>query len=54
VIVIKDLTGKKISIPGSSVSSKKKQLGSPMPEPMALGLSGQDLADVAEYLMRLK
>jgi putative membrane-bound dehydrogenase-like protein len=52
--VIKDLTGKKISIATASITLKKKQPGSLMPEPSSLGLSEQNLADIANYLMNLK
>jgi putative heme-binding domain-containing protein len=53
-LVIKDLTGKKITVPAASVSLKKKQAGSLMPEPSGLGLSEQDLADIVEYLIHLR
>ena len=49
-LVIKDLTGKLVSIATSSITSKKKQKGSVMPDPSALDLSEQNLADVAQYL----
>jgi putative membrane-bound dehydrogenase-like protein len=54
VTVLKDLTGKKRSIATSTITLKKKQPGSLMPDPSGLGLSEQDLADVAIYLMELK
>ena len=53
-IVIKDMTGKKQVIATSKVSSRKKQVNSLMPEPSSLGLTEQNLADVAEYLISLK
>lgn len=52
--VIKDLTGKKITIETSSIALKKKQNASIMPEPSSLNLSEQNLADVVGYLMALK
>jgi putative membrane-bound dehydrogenase-like protein len=54
VTVIKDLTGKKISIATTTITLKKKQPGSLMPEPSSLGLSEQNLADIVHYLMTLK
>ena len=53
-IVIKDLTGNKLVIETSKVSSRKKQDNSLMPEPSSLGLAEQDLANVTEYLISLK
>jgi putative heme-binding domain-containing protein len=53
-VIIKDLTGTKHTIPTTRISSRKKQDKSLMPEPAALGLSEQDLADLSEYLMTLK
>ncbi len=53
-VTIKDLTGKKQIIPTAKISSRKKQDRSLMPDPTALGLSNQDLADLLEYLVTLK
>lgn len=53
-LVLKDISGKKHVISTKSVSSRKKQENSLMPEPSSLGLSDQNLADVAEYIMTLK
>ena len=53
-LVLKDLNGKKHVINARNVSSRKKQENSLMPEPASLGLTEQNLADVAEYIMTLK
>ena len=53
-LVLKDINGKKHVIPAKNVSSRKKQENSLMPEPAFLGLSEQNLADLAEYIMTLK
>ena len=53
-LVIKDITGTKHTIRTDQVSSRKKQESSLMPEPSSLGLTDQNLADLAEYLMTLK
>ena len=53
-VTIKDLTGKKQIIPADQIVSRKKQEKSIMPEPNTLGLSEQDLADLTEYLLKLK
>ncbi|MBY0432806.1 MAG: c-type cytochrome [Cyclobacteriaceae bacterium] len=53
-VVIKDLTGTRQVIKTSSIVSRKKQEKSLMPEPTSAGLSGQNLADIAEYLLTIK
>ena len=53
-IVIKDLSGKKHTIPTATIASRKKQSNSLMPEPSSLGLTDQNLADIAEYLLALR
>ena len=53
-VVLKDISGKKHVISAKSVSSRKKQESSLMPEPASLGLTEQNLADVAEYIMTLR
>ncbi|MDH4297434.1 MAG: c-type cytochrome [Cyclobacteriaceae bacterium] len=53
-IVIKDITGQKHIIATANVGSRKKQEKSLMPEPSALGLTEQNLSDVAEYLISLE
>jgi putative membrane-bound dehydrogenase-like protein len=53
-VTIKDLAGKNHVIETAKISSRKKQEGSLMPSPVALGLSDQDLADLSEYLLTVK
>ncbi len=53
-IVIKDVSGKKHTIPTATIASRKKQSNSLMPEPSSFGLTDQNLADIAEYLLALK
>jgi len=53
-ITIKDLSGKKHSLPAYSVTKKKKQDSSLMPNADALALSEQDLAHLTRYLLELK
>lgn len=50
-VVIKDLSGAKHTIPTATITSRKKQTSSLMPEPSSLGLTDQNLADIVEYLM---
>lgn len=52
-LVIRDLLGQQHAFPASKVSKKQKQLTSVMPDPVALGLSAQDLADVSRFLLEL-
>ena len=54
VVVLKDITGKKWTLDASLIVTRKKQANSLMPEPGELGLEGQQLADIAEYLLTLK
>jgi putative heme-binding domain-containing protein len=53
-IVMKDLSGKKHVIPAASVTKRKKQESSIMPNAAALGLTEEDLAHLTRYLMELK
>jgi putative heme-binding domain-containing protein len=53
-VVVKDLAGKKQTIPTKDISSRKKQEQSLMPDPTVMGLSEQDLANVTAYLLGLK
>jgi putative membrane-bound dehydrogenase-like protein len=53
-IIIKDLSGKKYSIPALSVIKKKKQESSIMPNAKALALNEEDLAHLTRYLVELK
>ena len=54
IIVIKDLSGKKHSIPALSVVKKKKQGSSIMPNAVALALTEEDLTHLTRYLLELK
>lgn len=53
-IVLKDLSGKKHTIAASSITKRKKQEASIMPNAVALGLTEQDLAHLTRYLLELK
>lgn len=50
-IIIKDILGQNHIVHKENISSKQKQEKSLMPDPVSNGLSQQDLADVANYLM---
>ena len=50
-LVIKESTGEQRTIPKSQIVLRKKQPLSIMPDNVALGLSAQDLADLAEFLL---
>ncbi len=50
-IVIKDISGHQHSIAINKIVSKKKQVQSLMPDPENNGLSEQDLADIAAFLL---
>lgn len=52
-LVIRDLLGQQHAFPANKVSKKQKQPTSVMPDPVALGLSAQDLADVSRFLLEL-
>jgi len=53
-ITIKDVAGKQHIVPVEKISSRKKQDKSLMPEPAVAGVTGQQLADVAVYLLGRK
>jgi putative membrane-bound dehydrogenase-like protein len=53
-VTIRDLSGKDHVINTAQIAERKKQDGSLMPQPSALGLSEQDLADLSAYLMSVK
>ena len=53
-VTIKDISGVKHVIAQDRISSKKKQDGSLMPDPLTMGLSEQDLADIAAFLLSVK
>lgn len=50
-IAIKDVTGQLHTIPVDNITTRKKQEKSLMPEPIVAGMSEQQLADVAAYLL---
>lgn len=53
MVTMKDMAGQMVTIPASDIASRKQFETSVMPEPRALGLSKQDVADVADYLLKL-
>jgi putative membrane-bound dehydrogenase-like protein len=53
-IVIKDISGVQHVIPQNKISSKKKQQKSLMPEPITTGITEQNLADIAAFLLTNK
>ncbi|HXL55043.1 MAG TPA: c-type cytochrome, partial [Chitinophagaceae bacterium] len=50
-IVVKDISGQKHIIPVNKIKSKQKQEQSLMPDPINNGLTEQNLADIAEFLL---
>src|SRR5690606_17460219 len=50
-VIIKDVAGQQHTIATDKISSKQKQNKSLMPEPAVAGISEQELADVAGYLL---
>ncbi|HOY17302.1 MAG TPA: c-type cytochrome [Haliscomenobacter sp.] len=52
-LVIRDLLGQQHAFPANKVSKRSKQPGSLMPDPSALGLSEEDLANVSRFLLEL-
>jgi len=53
-VIIKDLSGKKHTIPATSVIKKKKQDSSIMPNAKAMALNDEDLEHLTRYLLELK
>jgi putative membrane-bound dehydrogenase-like protein len=53
-IVLKDINGQKHSIAVTAISKKEKQEKSLMPDPVTMGLSEKDLANVAAWLLNVK
>lgn len=53
-ITLKDVSGQKHVVPVAKINSRKKQEKSLMPDPVNLGLTEQDLANVSDYLLKLK
>ena len=52
-VVIKDLSGKKHVIPAESITKRKKQESSIMPNAVSLGVTEEDLVHVTRYLLEL-
>jgi putative heme-binding domain-containing protein len=50
-VTIKESSGERVSIPADQVALRKKQSLSVMPDNIAMGLSPQELADLAEFLL---
>lgn len=53
-IVVKDISGQKHIIPVNKIKSKQKQAQSLMPDPINNGLTEQNLADIAAFLLAQK
>ncbi len=53
-VTLRDLSGRDHVIESPRILTRKKQEGSVMPSPVALGLSGQDIANVSAYLMSVR
>ena len=53
-VVLKDAAGKSHTIKSDQIKRREKMLSSLMPEPTALGLNEQDLADLTGYLLNFK
>lgn len=53
-VLLKDATGKRHSIRKENIRSREKMTKSLMPDPGEMGLSSEDLANVAEYLLTMK
>ena len=53
-VVVKDLAGRRNTIRTESIKDRRRQDNSLMPEPSSLGLSEQDLADLAAFLLKQK
>jgi putative heme-binding domain-containing protein len=53
-IVIKDISGVQHVIAQNKISSKQKQQKSLMPEPITTGITEQNLADIAAFLLTYK
>ena len=52
-LVLKDLTGNKVSIKSEKVSSKNQLKNSLMPDPASMGLKEKELADLSAYLLSI-
>ncbi|WP_373400004.1 c-type cytochrome [Algoriphagus halophilus] len=53
-LIIKDLSGKRITLSLSEIDQKKQEAYSIMPDPASLGMKAQELADISTYLLNLR
>jgi putative heme-binding domain-containing protein len=53
-ITLKDAAGEKFAIKVSEIKKKEKMPNSLMPDPIAMGLKEQELADLSTYLLSFK
>ncbi|ADB41453.1 PVC-type heme-binding CxxCH protein [Spirosoma linguale] len=51
-VVVRGIKGPKYTIPADQVSSKRQYKTSLMPDPVAMGLSNQQVADLAAFLLK--
>ena len=51
-VVIRGIRGPKHTIPTDQVSSRRQYKSSLMPDPVAMGLNNQQLADLAAFLLK--
>ncbi|MBO0932376.1 PVC-type heme-binding CxxCH protein [Fibrella aquatilis] len=51
-IVVKDAAGQKHTLPTAQVASRKQYTTSLMPDPVAMGLTDQQLADLSAFLLK--
>lgn len=51
-VVIRDLAGNRHTLATAAVTSRVKEQGSVMPTPAALGMSGEEIADIAAWLLK--
>jgi putative heme-binding domain-containing protein len=53
-VVLKGMGGEKLNVKASDIATRKQFSTSIMPEPSALQLNEKNLADIVEYLLRIK
>jgi putative heme-binding domain-containing protein len=51
-IVMKDAAGQKHTIPATTIASRRQYTTSLMPDPVAMGITEQQLADLTAYLLK--
>ena len=51
-IVVKDAAGQKHTLPTATIASRRQYTTSLMPDPVSMGLSDQQLADLAAFLLK--